>query len=99
MTNTTEIWDEWFIYAVLKDSGFFGVSLKSDEIPHSLFNTKKKDWNIHIVKNIKGKEYMTSSVKDFNILEMAVKTTSGSIYKLGEPENTNQLKKIINYFN
>tara|TARA_B100000768_G_C11258789_1_gene367740 strand:+ start:1278 stop:1580 length:303 start_codon:yes stop_codon:yes gene_type:complete len=94
-----EIWDGWFLYATLKDNTFLDVSLKSGEIPHSLFKTKKKDWNIHIVKNIKGKEYMTSSVKYFNLFEMVVKTNTGSIYKLGNPENNNQLKKIIHYFN
>ena len=99
MTSSMEIWNNWFLWATLKENNLLDVSLKSEEIPHDLFKTKKKDWNLHIVKNIKGKPFMSSSIQVFDLKTMKVKTNNGSIYQLGNPENMNQLKKIMNHFN
>ena len=92
-------WNDWFLYATLKENMLLDVSLKTQDIPHEIFQTKKKDWNLHVVKKVQGKDFRSSYITLFDPEKMEVKTKSGSIYKLGNPENKNQLKKIMNHFN
>ena len=98
MFDLSQPWNYWFLQANLKENTNSDMGLEDVDVEHPIFNESKKDWCINLAKYYREGIYRTSQIVDFDLEKMEIRTKRGSIYKLGNPLNNQQLKNLKYYF-